>query len=133
MDFIDELNNNTYEDLITEGSYEELPELVEQEEESLEISPVVEVNEGLDDDEQILETKTSTTPIIPVYDADIPNEDLVVSDVIEQGDSVLHAKYGNGIVEKMIKYGTKTLYSINFDNVGRRLLDPNLTEIKKCK
>ena len=133
LDFIDELNNNTYEDLITEGSYEELPELVEQEEESLEISPVVEVNEGLDDDEQILETKTSTTPIIPVYDADIPNEDLVVSDVIEQGDSVLHAKYGNGIVEKMIKYGTKTLYSINFDNVGRRLLDPNLTEIKKCK
>ena len=34
-------------------------------------------------------------------------------------------------VEKMIKYGAKTLYSINFDNVGRRLLDPTLTEIKK--
>ena len=43
----------------------------------------------------------------------------------------MHAKYGNGVVEKMIKYGAKTLYSINFDNVGRRLLDPTLTEIKK--
>ena len=54
-----------------------------------------------------------------------------MSDPIEQGDTVVHAKYGNGVVEKMIKYGTKTLYSINFDNVGRRLLDPTLTEIKK--
>ena len=59
-------------------------------------------------------------------------EDLVLSDEIEQGDTVVHAKYGNGVVEKMIKYGTKTLFSINFDNVGRRLLDPTLTEIKKA-
>ena len=71
------------------------------------------------------------TPIVPVYDADIPQEDMVISDSIQQGDSVVHAKYGNGIVEKMIKYGTKTLYSINFENIGRRLLDPTLTEIKK--
>ena len=56
---------------------------------------------------------------------------MVISDSIQQGDSVVHAKYGNGIVEKMIKYGTKTLYSINFENIGRRLLDPTLTEIKK--
>ena len=49
----------------------------------------------------------------------------------EPGDRVSTAKYGEGVVEKMIKYGTKTLYSINFDNVGRRLLDPTLTEIKK--
>ena len=56
---------------------------------------------------------------------------MVKSDSFEQGDTVYHAKYGNGIVEKMIKYGAKTLYSINFDNVGRRLLDPTLTEIKK--
>ena len=61
----------------------------------------------------------------------IPQEDLVVSDPIQQGDTVFHAKYGSGIVEKMIKYGNKTLFSINFDNIGRRLLDPTLTEIKK--
>ena len=56
---------------------------------------------------------------------------MVVSDPIQQGDAVIHAKYGNGVVEKMIKYGNKTLFAINFDNVGRRLLDPTLTEIKK--
>ena len=57
--------------------------------------------------------------------------DFFDSDDLEQGDTVVHTKYGNGVVEKMIKYGSKTLYSINFDNVGRRLLDPTLTEIKK--
>ena len=84
-----------------------------------------------DDSSEILERKESNTPIVPVYDADIPQEDMVLSDSIQQGDSVVHAKYGNGVVEKMIKYGTKTLYSINFENIGRRLLDPTLTEIKK--
>ena len=69
--------------------------------------------------------------MVPVYDAEIPTEDTVLSDPLEQGDTVVHAKYGNGVVEKMIKYGTKTLYSINFDNIGRRLLDPTLTELKK--
>ena len=63
---------------------------------------------------------------------EVADEDKVVSDEIEQGDNVMHAKYGSGVVEKMIKYGTKELYSINFDNVGRRLLDPTLTEIKKA-
>ena len=45
---------------------------------------------------------------------------------------VMHAKYGKGIVEKMVKYGTKTLFSINFQNSGRTLLDPTITELKKC-
>lgn len=31
----------------------------------------------------------------------------------------------------MIKYGNKMLCSIEFPNIGRRLLDPAMTEIKK--
>ena len=101
------------------------------------MQPLQEINdadvvEEPKEEKEILVTKNSSTPIVPVYDAEIPQEDLVVSDDVEQGDSVIHAKYGVGVVEKMIKYGTKTLYSINFDNVGRRLLDPTLTEIKKA-
>ena len=83
------------------------------------------------EEKDVLETKKSATPNVPIYDAEIPQEDTVHSDQFEQGDTVSHAKYGVGVVEKMIKYGNKTLYSINFDNVGRRLLDPTLTEIKK--
>ena len=139
LDFIDELNEESssseeLEELTpsTEG-LEELQPLEEEEDDDSFLEPLEEVGNKPtpDDSGEILETRNSSTPIVPVYDAEIPPEDMVSSDPIEQGDTVTHAKYGTGVVEKMIKYGTKTLYSINFDNIGRRLLDPTLTEIKK--
>lgn len=133
LDFIDELNNddgNLLEEVSdSDAVLEELSEsdendgILEEPQEQIELKD--------DSDDEILETRSSSTPIVPVYDADIPQEDLVMSDPIQQGDTVTHAKYGSGVVEKMIKYGNKTLFSINFDNIGRRLLDPTLTEIKK--
>ena len=129
LDLIDELNNEN-----NQGDFEELTELQDSEKEELDfIEPIEELNDNSDfvEEREILETKKSSTPNVPVYDAEIPAEDTVMSDLIEQGDTVTHAKYGVGVVEKMIKYGNKTLFSINFDNVGRRLLDPTLTEIKK--
>lgn len=77
----------------------------------------------------ILPVKMASTPIVPIYSAEI--EPKADSDALEQGDMVTHQKYGKGTVEKLISYGSKTLCSINFDNVGRRLLDPSLAEIKK--
>ena len=133
LDFIDELNNdeNILEDVSDEG------DLLEEDSSSSENEGILESNNETidleeDNENEILETKNSSTPIVPVYNADIPQEDMVVSDPIQQGDTVTHAKYGSGVVEKMIKYGNKTLFSINFDNIGRRLLDPTLTEIKKA-
>ena len=117
-------SDNTLEELAEadqDGILEEIPE------ESSTITPIDD-----NDSSEILETRSSSTPIVPVYNADIPQEDMVMSDNIQQGDVVTHAKYGSGVVEKMIKYGNKTLFSINFDNIGRRLLDPTLTEIKKA-
>lgn len=77
----------------------------------------------------ILPVRMSSAPIVPIYSAEVESE--VNSDDIAQGDTVMHPKYGKGTVEKLINYGSKTLCSINFDNVGRRLLDPALAEIKK--
>ena len=143
LDFIDELNNvekpisEMPEEVLLTEEFEEVEEFIdiENNEEDLLLAPIEEVNDSisnvLEEDAGILETKNSSTPMVPIYEAEIPQEDMVESDSLEQGDSVIHAKYGNGVVEKMIKYGSKTLYSINFDNVGRRLLDPTLTEIKK--
>ncbi len=79
----------------------------------------------------ILPVKESSTPIVPIYSADIEPKEGSEPDVFEQGDIVNHAKYGKGTVEKLISYGSKTLCSIHFDNVGRRLLDPTLAELKK--
>lgn len=141
LDFIDTLNNdfdNENDDILLQDGNEELSEYipVELPEENIDdemLEPIEEINLSENTEEkEVLETKNTSTPIVPVYGADIPEEDIVSSDPIEQGDTVFHAKYGTGVVEKMIKYGTKSLYSINFDNVGRRLLDPTLTEIKKA-
>ena len=128
LDLIDELNNDEDE---LEEYHGELEEISDADNEGIldEVHP--EPKQKKNDASEILEHKESTTPIVPMYDADIPQEDMVMSDPIQQGDAVLHAKYGNGVVEKMIKYGNKTLYAINFENIGRRLLDPTLTEIKR--
>ena len=67
---------------------------------------------------------------VPIFPAEIPaNEN---NSTFEQGDRVTHPKYGEGVVEKMIKYGNKTLCSINFVNIGRRLLDPAISELEKA-
>ena len=67
-------------------------------------------------------------PVIPIYPAEnIKNN----NQTFEPGDKVSTAKYGEGVVEKMIKYGNKMLCSIEFPQIGRRLLDPNMTEITK--
>lgn len=135
LDLIDELNNENNEELdsLEENNYEELSDN-DEDGGLLEEFNGDDNNMALDNDDdnnEILEHRSSSTPIVPVYEADIPEEDMVVSDPIQQGDAVRHAKYGNGVVEKMIKYGSKTLFAINFENLGRRLLDPTLTEIKR--
>lgn len=137
LDFIDELNSDDGEILEEiSDSDDTLEELAEADDNGI-LEEVSDENSApleqeVPEESEILQTKNSSTPIVPIYDADIPQEDMVESDPIQQGDLVMHAKYGAGVVEKMIKYGNKTLFSINFDNIGRRLLDPTLTEIKKA-
>lgn len=71
----------------------------------------------------------NSTPVIPIYSTD--SENNINTQTFEPGEKVSTPKYGEGIVEKMIKYGNKMLCSIEFPNVGRRLLDPTMTEITK--
>ena len=66
--------------------------------------------------------------MVPIYTPEEMNESNDAP-LFESGDVVTHPKYGQGVVEKMINYGNKTLCSISFVNIGRRLLDPNLSEL----
>lgn len=68
-------------------------------------------------------------PVVPVYPTEEQNDEPEID--YKQGDRVTHHRYGRGVVEKIIKYGNKTLCSISFENVGRRLLDPTITDLKK--
>ena len=66
-----------------------------------------------------------------MYETEDETEQSVSNIGFVAGDKVSHPRYGNGVVEKIIKYGNKTLCSITFENVGRRLLDPSVSDFEK--
>lgn len=68
-------------------------------------------------------------PIVPIYEA----SDITKFEPpkLEPGDRVSNPKYGEGVVDKMVKYGNKMLCQIIFVNGGKRLMDPAMTEITK--
>ena len=85
------------------------------------------------DTEDAILDSAEEPPIVPVYPAE-GVESAKESDEeshFSPGDVVSHPRYGNGTVEKIIKYGNKTLCSVLFDNVGRRLLDPSISDFDK--
>lgn len=137
----DELHEKTEEANITPAIQDNAAEVVDEimfSKPNVDIPPIDEEfdEEALtEDDLNFIEEVNIGTPEIaeevnvPVYQAETPVKAEIP--VFEQGDRVTHPKYGEGVVEKMIKYGNKTLCSINFVNIGRRLLDPAISEIEK--
>lgn len=89
------------------------------------------INSDNNDDNtiEITDYSEENPPVLPIY----PGEDIETEEVqkLEPGDRVSTPKYGEGVVEKMIKYGNKMLCSIEFPNIGRRLLDPAMSDITK--
>ena len=67
---------------------------------------------------------------IPIYSAGVEVTDQENLD-FQEGDRVKHQKYGVGIINKIIGYGNKKLCSIQFEGVGRRLLDPTLAILER--
>lgn len=70
---------------------------------------------------------------LPVYDANYEtkqsNENFTTN--LQEGDLVKHNKYGIGTIKKITTHGEKVLCHINFDNFGRRLLDPEISQLQK--
>lgn len=142
------INDNSevlsYEDEIIEESKEVVePDIVENNEEN-EIAPMSEEesleeisedntkNDTEDDQNEVIkipEHKIEVkSPSIPVYKSEVaPQFDAKFA----QGTYVHHPKYGRGVVEKIINYGSKQLCLIIFDNDGRKLLDPNIADLKQ--
>lgn len=74
-------------------------------------------------------TGADESQMVPIYTPEEINDAPGDTPLFISGDVVSHPKYGQGVVEKMINYGNKTLCSISFVNIGRRLLDPNLSDL----
>lgn len=49
------------------------------------------------------------------------------------GDNIEHDKYGTGEIVKVINYANRSLLQINFKDIGKRLLDPNIANIRKIE
>ncbi len=90
---------------------------------------------GYSDDnlQQSFTTAVASPPIpdIPVYPTYDNQEDIAFLKQFKEGDRVQHSKYGIGTIVKIIGYETKKLCSIQFDEAGRRLLDPKLSGLVK--
>ena len=129
LDYITDVNQPKAEDTVQDFGLTELPLPPLPDEEPATSA----AQESLTDYESLLAEETPIAeekpPVVPVY----PAETTPVNpqkDFFEPGDRVNHPKYGEGVVEKMIKYGNKVLCSINFAN-GRRLLDPTISQLQK--
>lgn len=71
-----------------------------------------------------------SAPNLPIYN--VPEEKGVTPETeLAEGDTVRHKKYGVGVIKKIIGYSEKKLCSIQFEEVGRRLLDPRLAGLEK--
>ena len=112
LDYIDE--NINVEDDIVENTSDYEPE-----------TDIISEDFSQEDDENV-----QMVPIYPAEDVQSGQADNADAPY-SVGDIISHPRYGNGTVEKIIKYGNKVLCSVLFDNVGRRLLDPSISDFEK--
>ncbi len=71
---------------------------------------------------------------LPVYDADYEKKPKNSNSLnLQEGDLVKHNKYGLGTVKKLMNHGNKVMCSINFEDFGRRLLDPEISQLEKIQ
>ena len=115
VEYIEDDDLTTEEEYVEEEYVEE--EYVEEDEEPIEI------NENISEKEN---------PNLPVYETDI-NAKVNKEDLpFDVGDRVYHPKHGKGIVQGFTNYSDKKLFcQIEFENVGRRILDPFLAKLEK--
>ena len=87
------------------------------------------VSEGVEEEYSEYADQYEETEELPVYPVeDSPIEEQVID--FQPGDRVSHPKYGEGIVEKLTRYGNKVLCAVNFTQ-GRRMLDPAISQLTK--
>ena len=67
---------------------------------------------------------------IPTPESPAPSSSKDFS--FKEGDMVTHEKYGKGKVLQVVEYSNKTLLQIDFTQIGKRLLDPEVSGITKA-
>ena len=112
-------------DLVEDGTDDELPGFSE-----LDLTDNEAIQSEVIAQEQMNPIVEKEDVSIPVYKPEIDPE-VVSSAKITVGNIVYHEKFGKGVVEEIFQHGSKVFCAIIFDKVGRRLLDPNVADIKQ--
>ncbi len=70
---------------------------------------------------------------LPIYETDDSNSSIMENELpFKIGDKVYHPKHGNGVIEGFANYSNKILFcQVEFENVGRRILDPRISGLEK--
>lgn len=90
----------------------------------------LQINENVSIDIDVLKNKEeSTQSSLPIFKNNETDEDAPEYDFTE-GMKVSHEKYGAGSILKVVKYSNRCLLQIEFENSGKRLLDPKIAKIK---
>ena len=138
---INELNDVNYENENIEIEHQD-DMIFENKEEEEEKEENVVVDDDVDEDIILSEIENNTKEELPYSNNDdIPivgidnldkNENINDTN-FKEGDRIHNKKYGNGTIEKILKCNDKYLFSIQFDEHGRKLLNPQLANIESVK
>lgn len=111
-------NDETPDDADNDEDVQVQPEVEEEQEQEV---PVVNENINL------------KKPVeLPLYETDLTQEIAKDELPFKIGDYVYHPKHGKGVIEGFANYSNKILFcQIEFENVGRRILDPRIAGIEK--
>lgn len=85
------------------------------------------IDENIKLDENVIAQKTNKENL-PIFKEENADDNSVQT--FEIGDIIIHKKYGRGSVVKTIKYEDRQLLQIEFEQAGKKLLDPKVAEIE---
>ncbi len=88
------------------------------------------INDNIAIDIDSIKTKdNSTQSALPIFNNNEEEQDIPEYD-FQEGMRVSHEKYGAGSILKVVKYSNRCLLQIEFEETGKRLLDPKIAKIK---
>ena len=136
-DFYDYINSEQYydnteevqQDESVQNNYEDFYEVVNEYKEEYSQDDINDFEEQDLIYEEEESSNLASDANIPIYKA--PEQEENPDFNLKEGDKIKHEKYGIGLITKIISYGNKKLCSIQFDNIGKRLLDPSLAVLEK--
>ncbi|GBF23337.1 hypothetical protein tpqmel_0741 [Candidatus Gastranaerophilus sp. (ex Termes propinquus)] len=124
--FIEEIEEEPSVSKSVEASFEEIM----NDDASLADKDKLVINENISIDLRTIKDKIpKDDDNLPVFPTDAASECHIEN--FNEGDSVEHDKYGRGQVTKVVKYANRCLLQIEFEEVGKRLLDPRIANIRK--